>query len=187
MIALLDRIGVDRAHLVGYSMGGGVALEMIEIAPERWNALVFLSSIGVQELELLGDYTLNHAVHGLQLIGLWLIQEGVPHFGEMDSAWINVSYARIFFDTDQRPFRRILEQFQQPMLILHGEDDRLVSCTAALERYRIVPQSELVTFPEGGHMMVFTDPELIIRPMIGFLSEFESGSATVRSSAEPSR
>ena len=51
-------------------MGGGVALELYRLAPERVASLVLLSSIGVQEMELLGDYSLNHVVHGLQLVAL---------------------------------------------------------------------------------------------------------------------
>ena len=187
VIALLDSIGVDRAHLIGYSMGGAVALEMISLVPRRWQSLVFVSSIGVQELELLGDYTLNHAVHGLQLAGLWLIQEGVPHFGWMDDAWINVAYARNFFDTDQRPYRGVLEGLEQPMLILHGERDRLVPFTAAAEHHRIVPQSELVRFSDDGHMMIFRDPEKLVAPIDRFVARVEGGQAPTRASADPDR
>jgi poly(3-hydroxybutyrate) depolymerase len=101
VIALLDSIGVQRAHLVGYSMGGGVALDMIGDAPGRWESLVFLSSIGVQELELLGDYTLNHAVHGLQLAALWIVQEGVPMRG-ISSIRINDHSAQSWSDCNCR-------------------------------------------------------------------------------------
>jgi hypothetical protein len=37
--------------------------------------LTLLSSIGAQEYELAGEYHLNHAIHGLQLAGLWGIRE----------------------------------------------------------------------------------------------------------------
>ncbi len=65
-------------------MGGGVALYMAEIAPERIQSLILVSAIGVQELELLGDYHINHALHGAKLTGIWLLQEAVPHFGWLD-------------------------------------------------------------------------------------------------------
>ena len=81
---LLDRLGVDRVHLVGFSMGGGVGLELYEAAPERVASLTLLSAIGVQELELFGDYRVNHLVHGVQLAGVRFIEEGVPHFGFFD-------------------------------------------------------------------------------------------------------
>ena len=98
-----------------------------------------LSAIGAQEYELLGDYHLNHVIHGLQLAGLWLLREGMPHFGWLDDAVLSVAYARNFYDTDQRPLRGILERYAGPMLILQGEHDPLVNPAVAREHARIVP------------------------------------------------
>ena len=36
----LDRLGVDRFHLVGHSMGGMIVQEMVALAPERVDKLV---------------------------------------------------------------------------------------------------------------------------------------------------
>ena len=35
MIRLLDHAGVDKAHVVGYSMGGTIAIKMVTMYPER--------------------------------------------------------------------------------------------------------------------------------------------------------
>ena len=58
-------------HLVGFSLGGGVALEMIRADPARAASLRVLSAIRVREHEILGEYHLNHAIHGLQLLAIW--------------------------------------------------------------------------------------------------------------------
>ena len=68
---------------------------------------MLLSSIGVQEMELLGYYPLNHAVHGAQLAALWLLHRAVPHFGALTHFPLDLPYARNFYDTDQRPLRGI--------------------------------------------------------------------------------
>ncbi|MEK6687795.1 MAG: alpha/beta fold hydrolase, partial [Gemmatimonadota bacterium] len=70
LVQLLDSLKIPAVHLVGYSMGGGVAIELADRAPSRVASLTLVSSIGVQEYELLGDHWLNHSVHGLQLAGL---------------------------------------------------------------------------------------------------------------------
>jgi 3-oxoadipate enol-lactonase len=44
VLALLDRLGIERAALVGNSMGGGVALDTALTAPERAWALVLVDS-----------------------------------------------------------------------------------------------------------------------------------------------
>lgn len=186
VLQLLDSLGIPRAHVLGFSMGGGVALSMVDLAPSRVDGLVMLSAIGAQEYELLGDYTLNHALHGLQLAGLWLLREGVPHMGYLDDSAMGVEYARNFFDSDQRPLRRILAGYAGPLLLIHGEHDPLVAPAAAIEHHRLVPQSELRLLP-GNHFMAFTHPEELATPIAEFLRRVERGTARVRSTADASR
>lgn len=186
LLQLMDHLDIQRAHLVGYSMGGGVVLNMAEIAPQRVASLTMLAAIGVQELELLGDYHLNHMLHGLQLAGLTLLCEALPHMGVLDEAMLNVSYARNFFDSDQRPLRTILQHYAGPMLILHGTDDMLVPREAAYEHHRIVPQSEL-HLVDASHFVPFSNPQLLASPMRDFIERVEQGNATVRATANPQR
>lgn len=46
VLAELDARGIARAVLVGHSYGGGVALSLANLAPERVEALVLLASVG---------------------------------------------------------------------------------------------------------------------------------------------
>ncbi|MEM8550224.1 MAG: alpha/beta fold hydrolase, partial [Verrucomicrobiota bacterium] len=188
---LLDHLGISDAHFLGYSQGGGVILNVADLAPERVESLIMLSAIGVQELELLGDYTLNHGLYGLQLLTLQLVQEGFPHFGVMDDALINVSYARNFWDTDQRPLRPVLERYAGPMLIIHGTDDTLVPLAAAREHARIVPQSELVEL-DGGHLFPFAgvdpgDTQATTDQTHTFIQKVEKGVGKVKADVSPQR
>ncbi|HRC85422.1 MAG TPA: alpha/beta fold hydrolase, partial [Thermoanaerobaculia bacterium] len=185
--ALLARLGAEKAHVLGFSMGGGVAIEMARQAPGEVASLTLLSGLGVQEVELLGDYRLNHAVHGLQLGLLWLAKVALPHFGLFDDAVLGIPYARNFYDSDQRPLRPTLERLQVPVLILHGDHDVLVPYSAALEHHRLVPQSELLTFPGENHFMVFAGGERLSAPILDFLGRVEAGQATTRATATPER
>lgn len=186
LIQLLDHLGIEQAHLVAYSQGGGVALEAYEAAPERIASIAMVAAIGVQELELLGSYTMNHAIHGLQLSALWGIREFTPHFGYFDDAVLGVSYARNFYDTDQRPLRGILERYEKPMLIVHGEEDVLVPLAAAQEHARLVPHSELVVMA-GGHGLPFAEPNVLAAPIRQFVHAVGAGQAPVRAEASPAR
>ena len=183
---LLDQLGVERYDVVGFSMGGGVALHLAELEPERVRSLTLLSAIGVQELELLGSYELNHSIHAIQLAGLWALHSGVPHFGALDDSMLSLAYARNFYDTDQRPLRSVLESLEIPTLILHGREDPLVPLEAAVEHHRIVPQSELVLFDDN-HFMVFLRPEALVEPLEEFLGAVDAGEAPERSGATPER
>ena len=183
---MLDELGVDRFDVVGFSMGGGVGLHLAELEPRRTRSMTLLSSIGVQEMELLGNYQLNHAIHALQLWCLWALQEIFPHFGALDGSVLSLPYARNFYETDQRPLRTVLEQLDMPTLILHGDDDPLVPLAAAMEHHRIVPQSRLALF-DGDHFMLFTRFEELAKPLGVFLDEVDAGTAPKRAQAEPDR
>jgi pimeloyl-ACP methyl ester carboxylesterase len=180
VIDLLDRLRIGRTHLVGFSMGGGVALNVAGLGKERITSLVLLSGIGVQEMELLGNYHVNHAVHGAQLVALWLTREGLPHFGLLDQPLSVVySYARNFYDSDQRPLRKTLSRVEAPTLILHGRDDAFVPVEAAYEHARLVPQSELHVLNEG-HFMLFSETDEVARLIDAFIRRVNRGDGMTR-------
>ena len=187
VLEMLDQLHVQRAHFVGFSMGGGVALNIADIAPDRVRSLTMLSGIGVQEMELLGNYHLNHALHGAQLSSLWLLQNGFPHFGSLDKSMLDLSYARNFYDTDQRPLRAILSNYSGPMLIIHGLRDIMVPVEAARESHRLVPQSELELFPDESHFYVFRGPERQAAVMMDFFNRVGHEQARTKAQADPQR
>ncbi len=183
VLELMDALAIKRAHLVGFSMGGGVVLSMAEIAPARVRSIVMLSAIGAQEFELLGDYHLNHAVHGLQHGALWVLFHGIPHFGTLPNP---LTFTRNFYDSDQRPLRAAMLNYQAPMLIFQGREDPLVPYEAALEHARLVPQAKLDLI-ESSHFMVFEAPQRTASALLPFFDQVEAGTATTRAQAEPTR
>lgn len=189
-LALLDELGVESVHAVGFSMGGGVGLEMYAAAPARIESLTLLAAIGVIELELLGGHTLNHGLHGLQVAAFRAARWLVPHFGALDDSFLSYEYARNFYDTDQRRLRPILESFEPPLLVLHGEEDFLVPIAAAREHARIVPQAELIEYPAPhGHFLPWTKETVgpVTQEILFLLTRIEDGMARTRTTASPDR
>jgi pimeloyl-ACP methyl ester carboxylesterase len=174
IVQLLQRLRVARVHAAGFSMGGGVVLSLLDLAPDQVCSVEMISGLGVQEEELTGSYWGNHALHGLQLVLLWMLKHGTPHFGALDGEGLNVEYARNFYDSDQRLLRKTLEQYRGPMLILHGEHDRNVPLSAAKEHHRLVPQSQMVVF-DSNHFMIFQQPALLAVPLKAFLLTHSCG------------
>jgi len=186
ILRFLQHIGIAKVHVVAYSMGGGVALNLAQMSPEHVRSMTLLSAIGVQEFELLGDYHLNHALHGIQLATIWLLNNGLPHMGLLDKVPIGLSYARNFYDTDQRPLRKYLTELEAPLLILHGQRDGLIPVTAAQEHFRIVPQSQLKLY-DSGHLMVFSQTHLLADDIRAFIHRVETARTKSRTTADPQR
>jgi len=183
---LLDAENYKSAHWVAYSQGGGPVLNLSARMPTAFDSIVMLSSIGVQEHELTGDYFLNHILHGTQWIALECLRWGLPHFGVLDDFLLNVRYARNFYDGDMRPLRGHLNALVAPMLILHGETDGLVPPAAAKEHFRIVPQSHAIWL-KGGHMVLMSQEDAVAGMISDFLKDVGSGAAPDRSQADPGR
>lgn len=181
LAAWLEAREESRVHLVGFSLGGGVALHLTELVPERIASITLVSSIGVQELEWLGSYELNHALHGLQLgawhLGRWLL----PHFGSLSGAR---GYMRGFFDSDQRPLRGLLEELSHPTLIVHGARDFLVPVEAAEEHHRLVAHSELVRLEEEGHFLPWTWTGELADKLTEFAKGVEAGEVSLEATPE---
>ncbi len=186
LMQLVDRLGLDRVHVVGFSWGGGVAIEMGDRWPERVASIVLVSALGVQEHELLGRHDLNHLVHAFQhglFRGLdWLL----PHFGLLGPSPLGVGFTRSFLDSDQRPLRAALESWNGPMLILHGRDDPLVPPAAAREHHRLVPQSRL-RWMEGGHLVLWSHPEAVSEAILDWVEASARGALPGRDRAAPDR
>lgn len=186
VLALLDHLQIPKAHLVAHSMGGGVVLNIAQLAPSRIGSISLVSAIGAQDMELLGDYYLNHVVHGAQLAFLQTLRIALPRFGSWNHADMGVSYARNFYDSDQRPLRGILSSYEGPMLIFHGKSDPLVPVDAAYEHARLMPQSTLYIY-DGDHFTVFTNPDFVARQVLPFLDTVEQGTAITKATADPVR
>jgi len=186
LIQLLAARGIERAHLVAFSMGGAVALRAWEQAPERVASVTLVAAIGVQELELFGRHDMNHMVHGAQLALVQAVRWGTPHFGGMDRFPLGLPYARNFYDTDQRPLRGLCERIDVPVSVLHGAKDFLVPVEAAREHHRIVPHSELHVFDDG-HFVLWTRPQELAERIAAFVGRVETGQARRRADATPAR
>ncbi|MEO1236353.1 MAG: alpha/beta fold hydrolase [Planctomycetota bacterium] len=175
VLELMDRLGLDSAHVLGFSMGSGVALNLHDLAPDRLDSLIFYGGIGIQEGEGTGDYGFEHFKYTVGYGLLVVLPELVPHFGLLGNRSWRHAFIRNFHDTDQRPMRGYLEDLDArgtPLLILHGRHDPLVPAWTAEQHHHIVEHSELVMF-DRSHFMVFDAPgsELLADEIVPFVEK----------------
>jgi len=169
-IAVMDELGVERAHLFGFSMGGGVAIWVNEFAPERVATMTLLSSVGVQVAEGSGDYYFEHAKYAVGYGLLVVAPEFIPHFGLLGPRSLRHAFIRNFWDTDQRPIADLLPTIETPTLIIHGRHDFLVPAWGAELHHRRIATSRLVILDTGHYRdFLFNEPDLSLRHALPFL------------------
>lgn len=170
-IAVLDAIGVDKAHLVGVSMGGMIAQTMVIEHPERILSLTSIMSttgnpeVGSAKPELMMKMPLSVPTSKEEAIAnsveTFRLISG-PHFDPEDHAnetadtydrnWNpnaqGFQIAAIFASGDRTEALRTVEI---PTLVIHGSLDPLVQISGGEATASAVPNSKLVVFDDMGH------------------------------------
>jgi pimeloyl-ACP methyl ester carboxylesterase len=171
--ALLDQLGLEKAHVVGVSMGGMITQALVINHPERFlTATSIMSTTGDRAVgaptgeamsALLRPVATSRAeaidasVEGSRVIGspAYPVDEGVLR--ERAAAAYDRSYcpegtARQLGAILGSPDRTEgLHGVRIPFLVVHGEADPLVAPSGGAATAAAVPGAELLTFPGMGH------------------------------------
>lgn len=172
VLAMMDELGVERAHLVGWSNGGYTALRMADIDADRVASITMLASVGAQETEGSGSWLFEHAKYVLGLGAIGAGGELIPHFGAFASRSERLGWLWNFQDTDQRPAADMMARLDTPTLILHGRQDFLTADWNAERHHELMPASRLVML-EGSHFIPFLQTEEAAEVMLAHFARHD--------------
>jgi len=187
--ALLDRLEVDRATVVGHSWGGGVALEMAGRYPDRVAGLVLVASVAPGDaiglvdralaLRPLGDVaslaTLGIAARALSVPTLrrrvdGLLPTGWRHTFAQDSpdldAWRSFAVEQRAFVGQIDAMADHLADIAAPTLVLAGTADRVVGPRAAALLASAIPGSVLRLVAGAGHALHWDHPDRVAAAVV---------------------
>lgn len=210
VLRVMDRLHIDRAAVLGHSMGGGIAMQFALRYPERVDKLVLVSSATVAEMQrgrTLGllarpfmplitlafvrksavRRALRGVVHDPALVTPEMLE---GHFrplrvkGHMRAQSKQLSDRRKDPPYDAR-------QIQQPTLVLWGEHDRVVPLSTGRELAEQIPNAQLAIIRSAGHLPLEEQPAECNRQLLDFLARLAqpapatSSNGAVRESASP--
>jgi pimeloyl-ACP methyl ester carboxylesterase len=156
-LKIMDRLQMDRPHLIGHSFGGQVSIQLAATTPERVGKLVLVCSAGIRTRPALATRLKRMAAR----LGKWLAAHG-GWIGERLRAAI---YRRVQSQdyANAGPLRptlvRVISEdlapslplIQSPTLLVWGAQDRAVPLAAAQVMARLIPDAQLVVFENAGH------------------------------------
>ena len=189
LAALLDRLGIGRASVVGSSMGGRIAWFFAAEEPGRVDKLVLMAPDGfagpgraygrtpeVPVTARLLPYVLPERLLRATLARAYgdpsvLTEEVFARYRDMLLApgVRRAILARIGQGVlvDPEP---ILRRIRAPTLLVWGEKDALVPFSNAADYAKALPASALVSFPELGHVPHEEAPARSLEPVRAFLA-----------------
>jgi pimeloyl-ACP methyl ester carboxylesterase len=190
LAALMDALGVQRASLIGNSLGGRLAWRFAADHPERVARLVLISPDGfaspgfeydkapdVPWMMRLLPYTMPTPLLRASLQPAYgdpskLTPEVVKRYRDMMLA---PGVRRAILDrTAQvmlRDPRETLARIQAPTLLLWGEKDAMIPFANSADYLRAIPNARLVALPGLGHVPFEEDPDTSLAPVRAFLDE----------------
>ena len=173
MARMLDELGIGRVHVVGWSSGGGVAMELAHQFPDRVASVTLLAAIAAQETEGSGSYFFEHVKYGVGIATLGVVPELIPHFGVLGDWSGRTGWLWAFWDSDQRRISRFMGELETPVLILHGRHDPLISDWAAERHHKMIPTSKLVML-DASHFLPFMQVEETRDQLLAFFSRHDT-------------
>jgi len=173
-IALLDHLGIAKAHIVGASMGGMISQHIAARYPDRVLSLTSIMSTtgnpklpraNKEAMAVLANRPMSgepedmiaYSVRAARVIGSPAypaeeerLQRRVR--GDFERGWYPQGVARqmaaIVADGDRRA---MLKTITAPTLVIHGEADPLVPLAGGKDTAANIPGARLMTIPGMGH------------------------------------
>lgn len=178
-LQVLAEAGVERAHVLGTSLGGMVAQELALAAPERVDKLVLACTTpGGSESFPMPEQTVRLMASGAtlrQFVENALAPEPDPELVERIlrhrdataqplEAWTAQAAAGASFDALDR-----IAGIAAPTLVLHGTEDAVVDSRNAAVLALRIPDARVELFPGGGHLFFWEQPDRFVDVVREFL------------------
>lgn len=174
--AFLEAAGLERAILVGHSMGGAIALEVALRYPKRLAGLVLVGSgarLRVAPALLQGlreDYP--RAVENLVQ---WLFAGSAPEQTRRAARrqLLEANPGVVlgdFLACDAFDVMAELPRVETPTLVVCGTEDRMTPLKYSEYLAAHIPGARLEAIPGGGHMVMLEQPEPVARAVAAFLA-----------------
>ena len=169
-VALLDSLGIARAHVLGFSMGGYIAQELAAAHPERVEKLILLATapyidgygkvvvgnwVNVRRSNMSREQIVRYTSQFLYSPELLddeeryerAVQNNLANpYAQQDHAFIRQAQAVLAFDARDR-----LPGLKNKTLVLVGKDDILVPPRNSEKLVKLIPGAAMKTL-SGGHL-----------------------------------
>ncbi|RFC65674.1 MULTISPECIES: acetoin dehydrogenase dihydrolipoyllysine-residue acetyltransferase subunit [Mesorhizobium] len=188
LIAALDALKVEKAHLIGHSLGGAVALSVAERAPERVSSLSLIAPAGIGE-QISSEYidgflsadrrkpmkdVLARLFSSSDAVSAEMV-ENVLRFKRLDGVpeALTAIARNLASDGKQKiDLRATLNATDIPALVIWGEGDAIIPAAQAIG---LSPNVKVEVIGNAGHMPMMEASSNVNRLLSAHLNAADAG------------
>jgi pimeloyl-ACP methyl ester carboxylesterase len=194
----MDGVGVEKATLIGNSMGGGLAWAGAIAFPERVHKLILINTIppdvltqvknesfrtlaAIKDIPFLpylviasrSRHSIKRVLHECVSDESLLTQEVIDRQYQLsrirESPW--VLYSTLKNAKEALTFKDVLSSISHPTLLIWGEKDRIFPPPVGEGLHRAIPGSEFRLIKGSGHIPMWETPDEVNQIILSFLKE----------------
>ncbi|MBD1824757.1 alpha/beta hydrolase [Cyanobacteria bacterium FACHB-DQ100] len=175
LVEFLDALNLEQVHIMGHSFGGGVALTIAALFPERVKSLALLGSTGIPTVSVAEIIPRRAAEMTAQLFlpKLELKLTTIPKVFTHNLLFNTANVLQALLLSLYGDLRHLLPTIQAPALLLWSEEDLTEPLAIAREMAATLPDAKLVTVPEGFHEWGLWYPEKFTSMVLEFTRQIE--------------
>lgn len=195
VIALMDALEIERAHVVGHSTGGAIGQFLALHYPQRLERLVISASwagpteLFLETFRLRRQVLLTQGPQAYYFLGSLLASPADvlrPSFTSLDDhlrdrladfPGLEIELSRLAA-VMSHDLRSHLHRIRTPSLVIGAEDDQLTPPGMQREVAELIPGARLQILPRGGHFYPVNNADAFNRLLLDFLG---GGAAAVQS------
>jgi pimeloyl-ACP methyl ester carboxylesterase len=194
----MDGVGIERATLIGNSMGGGIAWAMTILFPERVDRLILINSVPPDVLGQVRNDSFRKlvAIKNIPLLPYLLIagrskhsvkrvlQECVYDIRLITPEVLNRQYklskikesTRVLYSTFKNAGRALkfkdqLCHIHHPTLVLWGDRDLIFLTSVGKWLHQMISSSKIQLIERSGHIPMWETPEQVNQAILFFLKD----------------
>lgn len=175
LVEFLDALDLEQVHIVGHSFGGGIAITIAALFPERVKSLSLLGSTGIPTVSIPEIISRRAAEMTAQLFlpKLELKLTTIPKVFTHNLLFNTANLLQALLLSLYGDLKHLLPSVQAPSLLLWSEKDLTKPLSIAQEMAATLPNSKLTMVPEGFHEWGLWYPEKFTSIVLEFTSQIE--------------
>jgi pimeloyl-ACP methyl ester carboxylesterase len=185
----LDAAGIERAAIVGHSMGGAIGLEAAAALPERVTRIALLGTAAAIPVNAaLLDTARDAPERAYRMMTMWSHGPAAKMGGHpVPGLWMTGGSLALFARNAPGVLATDLAacaawtsgpeaagRVRCPALVVLAANDIMTPPRNGAELARLIPGARTVSLPDCGHMLVAEQPDATLDALIGFFTSVEA-------------